>query len=106
MSELQISSIKYPALEKLKTLGNNADGVEPLLKILPTYEALANAAVQEHIMSTEEIEEVVQKDTKNVSTKKDKSNRPFFTDENGKAMQAVRVMQKANEESNLEEYER
>ena len=74
MSELEISNVKYEALKKWQTLGNKADGVEPLLKTLPTYQNMTKS----------------QNNAKKNYTNVDDANRPFFTDETGRAMQAVK----------------
>ena len=86
MSRLEISSVKYKALDKWKTLGNKADGASSLLSVVPNFEILVNNAVKEH--------------AKNIHSNKKLT--PMFTDESGKAVQKVKRMQ----QSFAEEYER
>lgn len=103
MSQLELSSLKYPPLEKLGNLANkaqnNADGVEQLIKILPVFEAKINEAMEQKMETVKE-EKTVQA---NATPNKD-SNRPFFTG-NGKAEQAVRNMQRAAKSLNRTEEE-
>ncbi|MBR3002117.1 MAG: hypothetical protein IKF38_00895 [Clostridia bacterium] len=86
MSELELSSLKYQPLEKLGNLANkaqnNADGVEQLIKVLPSFEQKTNEVMEEKNIYKEETVQVSAKPSNN-------ANRPFFTG-NGKAEQAVR----------------
>ena len=87
MSELELSNLKYPPLEKLGNLANKVknddDGIQQFIKILPVYEAKVNEVMQ------------IDREEKTVTANATPSNnRPFFTG-NGKAQQAVRKMQKA-----------
>ena len=87
MSKLEISSVKYKALDKWKTLGNKADDAGSLLSVVPNFEILVNDGVKEHAKE-------IHNSNKNLT--------PMFTDESGKAVQRVRKMQ----QSFTEEYER
>lgn len=86
MSRLEISSVKYKALDKWKTLGNKADDANSLLSVVPNFEILVNDAVKER--------------AKNIHNNKNLT--PMFTDESGKAVQTVKRMQR----NFAEEYER
>lgn len=87
MSRLEISSVKYKALDKWKTLGNKADDASSLLSVVPNFEILVNDGVKEHAKE-------MHNSNKNLT--------PMFTDESGKAVQKVKRMQ----QSFAEEYER
>ena len=82
MSELELSSLKYPPLEKLGNLANKVkndeDGIQQFIKILPVYEAKVNEVMQ---INREEA----------IPANATPSNRSLFTG-NGKAQQAVRNM--------------
>ena len=108
MNELELSSLKYPVLEKLGNLANKAQntekGIEQFIKILPTFEAKTNEIMQiknvDNVNEGKKVnkfkEDLKQNENQTVlasATPSFSKNRPFFTG-NGKAEQAVRNMQK------------
>lgn len=86
-------AVSSKALKRLKTIVDNQTLEELTTYYIRAYDETLDSVI--HMNTKQELNKV--------ASDKQNSNRPFFTDENGKAMRAVRSMQKANAETYLED---